>query len=71
MSQESYVRDLLERFKELVPAAANSVELPADPKIRLQANGASKVRHFSCETSGQCNEPEGAQECLGNITYKE
>ena len=31
LSQESYVRDLLDRFKEHVTAAANPVELPADP----------------------------------------
>ena len=33
LSQESYVRNLLERFMEHVPAAANLVELAADPKI--------------------------------------
>ena len=37
VSQASYVRDVLERFKEHVPANANSVKLPADPKIRLYA----------------------------------
>ena len=71
LSQESYVRDLLERFKEHVPAAANSVELPADPKIRLHAGGSSKVKHYTCETSGERNEAEGAEECPGNIPYKE
>ena len=44
LSQEAYVRDLLERFEDHVPAGANSVELPADPKIRLNANGDTKSR---------------------------
>ena len=44
------MRDLIDRFKEHVPAAAKSVELLADPKIRLHVDGASKVKHFFCET---------------------
>ena len=71
LSQESYVRDLLDRFKEHVPAAANPVELPADPKIRLYAGGASKVKPFPVETTGERNDAEGAAECPGNIPYKE
>ena len=39
LSQESYMRELLERFKKHVPAAANMVELPAVPKIKLHAGG--------------------------------
>ena len=65
------MRNLLERFKEHVPAATNPVELPADPKIRLHAGGASKVKHFPCLTSGARNEAEGAAECPGNIPYTE
>ena len=71
LSQESYVRDLLDRSKEHVPPAANPVELPADPKIRLYAGGASKVKPFPVETTGERNDVEGAAECPGNIPYKE
>ena len=71
ISQESYVRDLLERFKEHVPAAANSVELPADPKIRLHAGGSMKVKPYPSETTGERSEAEGAKDCPGNIPYKE
>ena len=34
LSQSSFIRDVLERFREFVPAAANPVQLPADPKLR-------------------------------------
>ena len=71
LSQEAYVRDLLERFKDHVPAGANSVELPADPKIRLNANGSEKVKRYQVETTGEHESTEGAKECEGNIPYKE
>ena len=49
LSQKSYVIDLLERFKQYVPAAANLIEKPAHPHIRLHVGGALKVTHFPCE----------------------
>ena len=70
LSQEAYVRDLLERVKDHVPATANSVELPVDPKIRLNANGSVKVKRYQAETSGEHESSEGAKECEGKIPYK-
>lgn len=46
LSQESYVKDLLERFEEHVPANSSASELPMDPKIRLYAGGAKSVRGY-------------------------
>ena len=43
-SQETYVRDFLEHFKDHVSARANSVELRADPKKRLHANGFRRLK---------------------------
>ena len=71
ISQESSVRDLLERFKEHVPAAANPVELLADQKIRLHAGGLMKVKPYPSETMGERSEAEGKKDCPGNIPYKE
>ena len=52
-SQESYMRDLLKRFREHETAAANSVKLQAYRKIRLNAGGSSTMKIFPCETSGE------------------
>ena len=71
LSQVSYVQDLLERFTEHVPAAANSENLPVDPMIRLHAGGLTTVKHFPCETSGKRNEADRAVKFPGNIPYKE
>ena len=71
LSQESYVRDLLERFMDHVPAGSTSVELPADPNIRLNANGFEKVKRFQVETTGEHESSEGAKGCEGNIPYLE
>ena len=48
VSQASFVRDVLEHFKEHLPANANSVDLPADPKIRLYAGVATREKGLSC-----------------------
>ena len=53
--RDSYVFDLLERFKEHVPAATNSAKLPADPKVGLHAGGS--------ETTGERRGNEGAWKC--------
>ena len=72
LSQSSYVRDVLERFKEYVPAAANPVQLPADPKLRLHVGGATKVHVYQGDSTGERSDAEdGAAECPGNIPYKE
>ena len=46
LSQEAYVRDSLEGFQDYVRATANSVESPADPKIKLHENGSEKVKRY-------------------------
>ena len=69
--QESYVQDLLERYKEHLPLAANSVELLADPKIKLHAGGSMNVKLYPSDTTGERSEAEGAKECPGNHPYKE
>ena len=70
LNQASYVRDELERFKEQLPATANLVELPADPKICLFAGGAAKVKTYQTESTGKRDDTEGAKDCPGNIPYK-
>ena len=62
LSQEAYVSDLLERFKDHVPA---------DPKIRLNANGSERVKRYQVECTGEHESTEGAKECEVNIPYKE
>ena len=64
------MRDLLDIFKEHVPGAANPIELPANPNIRLYAGGASKAKSFPVETTGELNDAKRAAECPGNIPYK-
>ena len=71
VSLATYVRDLLERFNEHVPAAENSVELPADSKIRLYARGTVKLKPYPSETTGERSEDEGKKTCSGNIPDKE
>ena len=61
LSQEAYVRNFLERFKDHGPATANSVELPAVPKIRLHAICFEKVKRYQAETSGEHEATEGAK----------
>ena len=66
------MRDVLERFKEYVSAAAKPVQLPADPKLRLHVGGATKVHVYQGESTGERSDAEdGAAECPGNIPYKE
>ena len=62
LNQASYVRDLLERFKEHVPATADSVELPGDPNIRRFADEAVKVKTYLTESTGESDDIEGAKE---------
>ena len=50
VSQVTYVRDVLGRFKVRVSANANSVKMPADPKIQVHAGGATKVNHKTLNT---------------------
>ena len=45
---------------------ANSVVLPADPKIRLFAGGAVKVNTYPTENTGDRDDTEGAKECPAN-----
>ena len=61
LSHEAYVRDLLERFKDHVPATAHSVEIPADPKIRFHANGFEKVKKYQAKTSRLRKEPRSVK----------
>ena len=72
LSQESYIRDVLERFKEHVPASANSSELPADPKIRLYSGGA-KVAHGynTARTTGEYATEEAGKDCGVIVPYRE
>ena len=70
LSQESYVRDLLERFKEHVPANSSASELPMDPKIRLYAGGAKSVRGYGEEYAEQ-NAEEGSKDCAAIVPYRE
>ena len=44
-------------------AKANSVELLTDPKIRLFAGGAAKVKTYPTESTGEGDDTEGAKEC--------
>ena len=48
-----------------------AVELHAYPRIRLHADGASKVKPYPCEISGEYNEEVGAAEYRGNTPYKD
>ena len=70
LSQESYVKDLLERFKDQVPAGVNFVELPADPKIRLDSNGSKKVKRYQVENTGEHEPTERVMECEFNSPFK-
>ena len=71
VSQALYVRYVLERFKEHVPANANSVELPAEPKIRLYAGGTTKVKGNHADTTGEREIADRDKYCPGNMPYKE
>jgi hypothetical protein len=71
LSQAAYVRDVLKRFQEYVPASANSSDLPADPKIRLYAGGAKLVRGYGAETTGEHNAEEGSKDCDLTVPYRE
>ena len=52
-------------------AAANSVELPTDPKIRFHPGGSVKMKLYPSETTGERSEDEGAMECPSNLLYKD
>ena len=68
--QEAYARDLLERFKNHVPATANSVELRAELQIRLNTNGFKKLKGYQGERLEEHESLKGAKECKGNFPYK-
>ena len=70
LCQESYIRDLLEQFKEHVPANASVSELPMDPKIRLYAGGARSVRGYG-EMYTEKNAEEGNKDCVAMVPYRE
>ena len=47
LSQSFYVKDVLEKFKQCLPAKGfkfNGAETPLDNKIRLHKNGATQLR---------------------------
>jgi hypothetical protein len=67
----AYVRDVLKRFKDHLPEAANPSELPADPKTRLYAGGAKLVRCFNTEATGEHNLEEGSKDCEATVPYRE
>ena len=69
--QASNMRDVLVRIKEHVPANVNSVELPADPKIRLNACGATKVKGYHADTTGLREIANEEKDFRGNMPYTE
>ena len=71
LSQASYVRDVLDRFKDHLPLTANPSELPADPKTRLYAGGAKVVKSYMHDTTGERDEEEATKDCEAKVPYRE
>ena len=70
LSQSLYVKDILEKFKEYLPAKGstlNGAETPIDNKIRLHKKGATQLRYKQKETEIEA----GAVKCDASIPYRE
>ena len=70
LSQSLYVNDVLEKFKQYLPAKGskcNGAETPMDNEIRLHKNGATQLRFKQKEIEMEA----GVVKCNASIPYRE
>ena len=70
LSQSLYVKDILEKFKEYLPAKGskfNGAYTPMNNKIRLHKKGATQLRFKQKEIEIEA----GAVKCDASISYRE